>query len=258
MNSTEIIPSISITALLTLRDGVMHRIKIAHDAMLEANSMVMASPFDVRCPHVEVKATSYRYDRSYGLHEGESVEASRQIVDASMWDYLLKQSGLWSFMDAKARDEWQKQISDRSTPELSRDNIEATFSTIHANRFDMLERGVIECFKRLSWCYKTNKPFKFGKRLVIRFIQGTEATNKLDDLNRFFHIVDGKPEPDHRSSFYFTMFDMKPKETEYMTLKRFKNGNGHLTFKRPDLVDKMNNVLAKHYPAALPHDRNAA
>ncbi|ONZ24329.1 hypothetical protein A8F44_22135, partial [Burkholderia cenocepacia] len=34
-------------------------------------------------------------------------------------------------------------------------------------------------------------------------------------------------------------------------LRWFKNGNGHLTFKRADLVDRMNLILAKHYPNAL-------
>ena len=30
-----------------------------------------------------------------------------------------------------------------------------------------------------------------------------------------------------------------------------KNGNAHVTFKRMDLVDTMNRIIAKHYPGAL-------
>lgn len=37
----------------------------------------------------------------------------------------------------------------------------------------------------------------------------------------------------------------------YFHLRWFKNGNGHLTFSRPDLVEAMNRILAKHYPNAL-------
>lgn len=33
-----------------------------------------------------------------------------------------------------------------------------------------------------------------------------------------------------------------------------KKGTEHLTFKRPDLVDQCNRILAKRYPEALAHD----
>ncbi|WP_113772939.1 DUF4942 domain-containing protein, partial [Shigella boydii] len=33
--------------------------------------------------------------------------------------------------------------------------------------------------------------------------------------------------------------------------KRTPEGSGHITFKRLDLVDKMNDIVAKHYPSAL-------
>ena len=41
-------------------------------------------------------------------------------------------------------------------------------------------------------------------------------------------------------------------ETEYLSIKCFKNTNAHITFKRLDLVEKMNKIIAKHYPGALP------
>ena len=40
-------------------------------------------------------------------------------------------------------------------------------------------------------------------------------------------------------------------EDDYLEVRTFKNGNGHVTFKRPDLVEKMNLILARHYPNAL-------
>lgn len=42
------------------------------------------------------------------------------------------------------------------------------------------------------------------------------------------------------------------RETDYLLIRCFKNNNGHITFKRPDLVEKMNKIIAKHYPGALP------
>jgi hypothetical protein len=33
----------------------------------------------------------------------------------------------------------------------------------------------------------------------------------------------------------------------------FQKGSGHITFKRMDLVEKMNNIVAKHYPGCWQH-----
>ena len=42
---------------------------------------------------------------------------------------------------------------------------------------------------------------------------------------------------------------------DYLRIKLFKNGNGHVTFLRPDLVARLNRILAKHCPGALPSAR---
>ncbi|EPP0706643.1 DUF4942 domain-containing protein [Klebsiella michiganensis] len=31
-----------------------------------------------------------------------------------------------------------------------------------------------------------------------------------------------------------------------------KKGSAHVTFTRPDLVEKVNDIIARHYPGALP------
>jgi hypothetical protein len=77
--------------------------------------------------------------------------------------------------------------------------------------------GVIILFRRLSWDYKTNQPFQFGKRIILNcllsvygndtahaFLNHT-TTDQLDDLLRVFHVLDGKPEPDHRHGMYATL-----------------------------------------------------
>lgn len=185
-----------------------------------------------------------------------------RTVDAHAWQYLLKESGLRTFMDAKAREKWDAQIHDGDIPELTASNIEATFDMLYGSRGDMFERGVLECFKRLSWNYKTNQPFKFGKRIIIGNLfssygyQNHGRTNELDDLMRVFHVIEGKPEMDHRYAMYhqFSVALAAGKtsmENDYIQVKWFKKGTGHITFKRPDLVEKLNLIIAKHYPNAL-------
>jgi hypothetical protein len=75
---------------------------------------------------------------------------------------------------------------------------------------------------------------------------------------RVLSVLDGKPEPDHRQGAYSRLDAAKLDVVDfdgYFTVKGFKNGNGHLTFLRGDLTDKMNQIIAKHYPGALPPGR---
>jgi hypothetical protein len=83
--------------------------------------------------------------------------------------------------------------------------------------------------------------------------------DRLDDLMRVFHVLDGKPEADYRQGCYvqlgaaFRAQSEWPKsyQNDYFELRLFRNGNGHLCFKRLELVDAMNAIIARHYPNAL-------
>lgn len=194
-------------------------------------------------------------------------------IDQGAWSYLMKESGLMTFMDAKARTEWAQQLSEPGKiPEFTKENVEATFAALYAARAEMFGRGVIQCFKNLSWDYRTHQPFRFGKRIIVERLfsyagKGTQGAsrvsyfraNELDDLIRVFHVLDGRPEPDHRQGMYHVLDRASAVgnewEGEYMHVRWFKKGTGHVTFKRLDLIDRLNEILAKHYPGALPDGR---
>ncbi|HCR3451325.1 TPA: DUF4942 domain-containing protein, partial [Citrobacter werkmanii] len=36
------------------------------------------------------------------------------------------------------------------------------------------------------------------------------------------------------------------------TIKYFQKGTAHISFKKPELIDKMNDIVAKHFPSMLP------
>ncbi|MGX5885576.1 DUF4942 domain-containing protein, partial [Burkholderia gladioli] len=263
MDSTDLVKSISITNLANQRVAVVERVRTALDLLGEAQQLAKAAHLGF--PRLVL-------DESYGCRgrptvtgdyakRDEAEAAIVRIIDIRGWDYLLSESGLRTFMDAKAREQWNRQISEGDVPEFTVVNIEATFSQLYGARGDMFERGVLACFRRLSWNYRTNEPFKFGKRIIVRCLLSSgspnhRVTNELDDLIRVFSILDGKPEPDHRHGAYVLVSDGRQArrneaENDYFHLRWFKNGNGHLTFKRTDLVEKMNQILAKHHPNAL-------
>lgn len=262
-----IVQSVSIDNLINQREGVRVRLELAQQALSGVDAIVRSiNEGGQRGASLYGGAAHLvcgRDSHSFRLLHDDGVASGMRAFDAEAWRYLMHASGLRTFMDAKAREEWDKTISDGKHPELTKANIEATFSQLYGARGDMFERGVIECFRRLSWHYKTNLPQKLGKRIVMSGMVGWNSYtrgNELDDLVRVLHVLDGKPEPDHRggTSALLSRAGLGyasrtgTVDTDYLSIRTFKNGNGHITFKRLDLVDKMNLIIAKHYPGALP------
>ncbi len=177
----------------------------------------------------------------------------------------MTESGNRAFMDHKAREEWDDKIGKQEVPELTRENIAATFRDLHVNRREMFNRGVLNLFKGLSWDYKTNSPWKFGKRIIVKYLNSYNGNgDKLDDLMRAFCILDNQPEPEYRNSVSVQISNRRYNgfsgviDTQYFQVQLYKNGNGHLTFNRPDLVEKMNAILGIFYPFSIPQDKREA
>jgi len=222
--------SVNITNLANQRVAVVERVRAALDLLDEVQQL--AGSAHLGFPQLVL-------DESYGCRgrptitgaharRAEAEAAMVRIIDIRGWDYLLSESGLRTFMDAKARGQWNNQIAEGDVPELTAANIEATFAQLYGARSDMFERGVFEYFRRLSWNYRTNEPFRFGKRIIARYLLSSgslnhRVTNELDDLIRVFCVLDGKPEPDHRQgAYYFISEAQHARQTEVM------NGYFHL------------------------------
>lgn len=266
LNPSDLVPSVGIDFMCEQRAAAMAKIEQAARTMAEAFDMLHAAK--IGAPSISVIT---RWDRSAApiQHLGDFLEECRKQIDTSAWSYLMVQSGLRTFMDARARREWDDQIEKRAFPEFTVENVANTFATIHGQRGELFERGVIECFRQLSWHYATNSPCRFGKRIVITSFasksMGPErwqhvnhhAADRLDDLTRCLSVLDGKSEPDHRSGIWSAAFQAEQDrtyafETDYLRVKWFKNGNAHIEFKRMDLVEQMNRIIARHYPNVLP------
>ena len=262
----DLIPSLSIANLLQQREAVMILFQEALEKLEQAHALATAARLGF--PDLSMA----RGWRGHGIRMiGECsnrttlLETFQACVDAGGWATLLNDSGMRSIMCASKRKEVDEQLGAEKVPELTREAIRATFATLHDSRVDMFEQGVIECFRRLSWDYKTNLPQKFGKRIVMRCLTSYGSANHmqtdhLDDLLRVFHLCDGKPEADHRSASYGLISSAmqassvwpKRAENEYVAVRLFKNQNGHVTFKRSDMIHCLNRIIAKHYPDALP------
>lgn len=263
--TTALLPSVSIRNLCSQRAAVIERLQKAHALLQEAAQIALRANLGDLAKLFNPDRYS-AHGKLRGFLEPDGVATYVQVLDGDGWQYLLSESGLKTFMDKTARDQWFKDVSEGKTPELTLENIAATFQGLYEDRGSMVERGIVAMFKRLSWQYKTNLPVKLGKRIIIRSVVyaggyiNHDAINELVDLTRAFSIVDGKSEPDHRSpdgiEARMRASKTNTAENDYFSIRWFGGTKtGHITFKRPELVDRLNVIIAKHFPNALPAPR---
>jgi hypothetical protein len=276
MQTTELVKSVSVDNLVNQRNAVVAKMRQALETLQEAAKLAEAASLgfpDVGMNCRGGRDFEQRVTGDYRAPLDELVAKATNAIDARAWAYLMNESGLRTFMDATARREWDGKLAAREVPPLTVANVSATFSALHDARGELFDRGVINCFRGLSWDYKTNQPFKFGKRLVLRRLHQVygagktrwlstnfEMVNQLDDLDRVLHLLDGKPEPDHRHGWISRIRSQATGGEAcgaYFAVRWFLNGNGHVTFARQDLVDQMNLILAKHFPLALASELRA-
>lgn len=198
-----------------------------------------------------------------------AMKAITRNLDRSIWRDLMKKSGMLSIMDAQARDQWYNSLEKDDIPAVSEENILSTFEQLHLNKGEVFERGVINVFKGLSWDFKTNSPCKFGAKIIVTGLVKYDRwgfglswgwqRDRLADLERMMMLLDNKPVPDNRADVTRRLGDhihenrhSNRYEDEMLAIKYFQKGTAHITFKRPELVDKLNDIIARHYPGTLP------
>ncbi|EKN5095439.1 DUF4942 domain-containing protein [Yersinia enterocolitica] len=203
----------------------------------------------------------------------EKTETAMKVItrnmDRGIWRDLMKKSGILSIMDAQARDQWNKNLEGDYIPVINEANILSTFEQLDQSKDEVFERGIINFFKGLNWDFKTNSPCSFRKKMIINSLvtynrwgyslSGGWRRDQLADLERVLYLLDGKPISDNRGDVTTRLMDHVSLqnashiyEDDYFSIRYFQKGTGHITFKKPDLVDKMNDIVAKHYPGALP------
>ncbi|HCB1066432.1 restriction endonuclease subunit M [Citrobacter koseri] len=210
----------------------------------------------------------HRYDSWMTENTDKALPAITRNIDRSIWRDLMLKSGMMALMDAQARDQWHKNLEKGDLPAISEANILSTFEQLHRNKMDVFERGIINVFKGLSWDYKTNSPCSFGKKIIVNNLVTHNRwgfnlnwgwrRDQLADLERMLFLLDGKPIPDNRGDVTTRLMDHirdNPSkdvyEDDFFSVRYFQKGTAHITFKRPDLTEKMNDIVAKHYPGML-------
>ena len=253
----ELIVSTDIDALVARRDAIYRELDEAEAAFGRAKKLFEDCPDIGAFEYYDGKRVQTPFESLPKIRQieySESMEELKQSFDAEAWKYLMDASGVGAAMSASARSEWEKQIKARETPPLTKENILATFKDLFVRKEEMFEDGVIEAFRSCSWDHKSNLPVKFGKKVIFTHYYGDSHLHKVDDLRRVLHVFDGKPQPDQRTGVWASIRRHGSDglfEDEYVSVERFKNGNVHCRFKKPELTVKLNGILARRFPNAL-------
>ncbi len=263
---SELICSTSIERIVTGRDTALKQIEQLIQ-QIDAISRLTSEIGGGTAQDWAMKA-GHRYDSWLTENTDRALPAVTRNIDRSIWRDLMLKSGMMALMDAQARDQWHKNLEEGELPAISEANILSTFQQLHLNKMDLFERGIINVFKGLSWDYKTNSPCSFGKKIIFNNLVTHNRwgfslnwgwrRDQLADLERMLFLLDGKPIPDNRGDVTTRLMEHirdNPSKDAYedgfFSIRYFQKGTAHITFKRCDLTEKMNDIVAKHYPGML-------
>lgn len=204
------------------------------------------------------------------VEEDEFVKRVRSVLDRHAWQSLKKLSGLRNMMDTRTHEDFDRQLA-KDPPEFTLANITSTFMQLSIDAPDILARSIVNVFESFNTKrFVTNSAFKLGPRVIMTSALATwkygsgwnsygYCFNLVGDMDRLFHTLDGKKPPEGANAAdtigYAHTKREKTCQTDYFECRMFGgNGNLHIKFRRTDLVDKVNAILAKHYGVTLPDD----
>lgn len=181
-------------------------------------------------------------------------------LDRAFWRRAFDLTGFAKIMDYEAKANFDRDL-DRDPPEFSMNNIKTTFIELFQDADAMFNRGIINVFKQLSPDYKRHDSFKVAERIIVQHTCDTfydypfidyRKGQVINDIDRVFKMLDGKNHNDREleaamNTYWKANGHGSSYEDDYYQVKAYKNGNTHWKFKRPDLVDKINEIIAAHY-----------
>lgn len=158
----------------------------------------------------------------------------------------------------------------KSFPPVTVDNVVATIQHFAGDADMIFKRGVANAFSKLDRRFRSHDGFKIGTRLIVDRLFSSWGSgdslnystyggrfDTLQDIERAFAVLDGRPGESFRSAawaieqatrgFRHNASQQFEVTCAYFKIRCFKNGNAHLWMTRPELVRKVNKLLAEYY-----------
>jgi predicted RNA methylase len=263
------------------RDKALATFNQAFDVMEEANNKI-ADAISLCQKAAPTRANNYSFFDSAArehfltklkLPEKELyMTKARKHVDIEVWAHVIELSGLEKLMDKKAKEELRSSLR-QDPPEATEENIKATVEGFMVDADMIFKRGLAECFCKLDRRFRSHDGWKIGSRIILNrafneyggWNYYANHGDTIIDIERVFctleersplscgavHLINEARRGQRSYSARQTEL-----ETEYFTVRIFKNGNAHLWFNKRDLLEKVNKILGEYYGAPIPEERS--
>jgi len=245
-------------AALSAFEAARQAEQVAKEKMTEAHNLLkVAAPFAAGL---------------FSHHDAKDM-TDRHYIDGRVWDSVIHSTALNHLMDKKAKDDFRQQLLTKA-PEFTEGNAYATLEQFAAEAGMIFRRGIAEMFSNLDRRFRSHSGWKIGGRVILsgafddygHWNYYRDHRSTLQDIERTFLILDGrKPVSDYagivgeidrtRLTDGFRNARQTEVQSEFYTVRIFKNGNAHLWFKRDDLVKVANRMIGEYYGEVIPEER---
>ena len=256
MKTTEIMPYQTIHKLVNDYQEGVKRISAAYELLEQGQSLLS-----------DIAKYSYVLPDNRSLY-GKEITGVLNKIKSQAWEGILAKTQADKFMTHNRRQAFDKSLEKPETlPDITIETITSFVDNLVDSAPDMLLEFIKETFDwlkpgRWSMKYKTNQKseYELDEKIIKAIFQlGYNAKPSLSyyheqplkAMDSAFHLMDGKGIPKNGSSAYTAIKtaegeNKQTAETEYFYFKWYKNQNCHITFKRMDLVNKMNQIAGEN------------
>lgn len=189
-------------------------------------------------------------------------------LNATYWSKALALTDVLDLMPQARRDEWNKSIMERTTPDFTEDTVRNTLADLINMRATFFAERVDGIFRGLSGEHVTNRPEGFGKRMIVANMLNDwgsadySRAGLINDLRAVIARFMGRDEPKH-SATQPLIERLKGCWGEWaevdggaLRIRLYKKGTAHIEV-HPDMAWRLNQILASLYPRAIPAEFRA-
>jgi len=249
-NTRDIIKPNTITEMINTFNIVCGEIQQAVNLVDSAKSRLRNVFGDSHCTIFNQSVSDYTMDYKI-IQKHLNSQAWRSIVDRTEIRKMITVK--------RERDLSRNLYNNDGMPELTIENVMSFLNDLTHNLGDFMDesvREVFDLFRPRRNNYKTNSQFMVGKKVIMdRWIECSEYylgvnhyyEQEIRSIDNVFHLLDGKGIVKYPNDLLTVIKEATSKkifecETDYFKCKWYKKGSFHITFKRMDLVQKINEI----------------
>ncbi len=243
----------------------------------ESTAVALRLSISERC--AEVNRQKENYAKALALLDGvplpydcrmPSLEGECLEIERVAWRKFIDDLQLRPLLSIEARAKLDKQLDEHTRgygreqplPPFTEANVYGFFEQTCANIPNLINEALREVFKWLTpsqrWTgCKTSNEFKIGRKVVLCYVARTHYSGnfevdydrrpQVDALGNAISMLDGKGvrKTAYTDSWNRAWEKGEQYDDDYLTAKAFMNRNVHITFKRLDLIEKINQAGAE-------------